>query len=65
MSLTAIWIGLTAGTYLYQAATHQDWDRAFEVSWTHTWAFLCLWAAMKIQGYEFRKVSLTSTECQP
>jgi hypothetical protein len=55
MRLTVIWIGLATGSFLYQAATNHDWQRAVDNIWTSAAALIAVWAVMKIERIGFCK----------
>jgi hypothetical protein len=47
-TLFGMWIGISAGNYLYQAANQELWMRAFERSYFQGAALFCVWLTLKL-----------------
>ena len=57
MSLTALWAGLTLGSFLYQYFGPQNYERVLENGYDAACILLVVWLCMKIQGYKFVLIS--------
>jgi hypothetical protein len=60
MSLTALWIGMSIGTFLYHWGAHGTWRDAIDDSYTIGMTLVAVWVMMKIKGAAF-----TSTNREP